>query len=93
MQNCPAATIGKGYSLYSELSGRHYRKGKILLGRPQSVFPFAKGKIPVGFALKSVTFDYMGCASSLPNRSHSKHTHTTMKVGPPTSGTRLFYVG
>ena len=60
MQNCLAATIGKGYSLYSKLSGRHYWKGKILLGRPQSVFPFAKGKIPVCFALKSVIFDYMG---------------------------------
>ena len=55
------ATIGNIYSLYSELSGRHYWKGKILLGRPQSVFTFAKCKIPVGFALKSVIFDYMGC--------------------------------
>ena len=26
MQNCPAATIGKGYSLYSKLSGHHYWK-------------------------------------------------------------------
>ena len=60
MQNCPAATIEKGYSLYPELSGRHYWKGKILLGWLQLVFPFAKGKIPVGFALKSVIFDYMG---------------------------------
>ena len=78
MQNCPAATIGKGYSLYSELSGRHYRKGKILLGRPQSVFPFAKGKIPVGFALNSVIFDYMGWPEIL----------KTKNVGSPRDGHR-----
>ena len=53
--------MAEGYSLYSELSGRHYWKGIIFLGRLQSVFPFAKGKIPVGFALNSVIFDYMGC--------------------------------
>ena len=52
--------MAEGYSLYSELSGRHYWKGIIFLGRPQSVFPFSKGKIPVGFALNSVIFDYMG---------------------------------
>ena len=88
MQNCPATTIEKGYSLYPKMSGRHYSKGislysklsschywkgKILLGRPQSVFPFTKGKIPVGFALKSVIFDYMGWKKRMPHW-FSSHT-------------------
>ena len=41
IQNSLAATMGKGYSLHPEQSGRHYVKGIFLLGRLQSVFPFA----------------------------------------------------
>ena len=41
IQNSLVATMGKGYSLHPEQSGRHYVKGIFLLGQPQSVFPFA----------------------------------------------------